>query len=112
MASSFFQIPPGKTIGDITDVRSQKIRDWLKKVDFKLDDAAIDAAIKPQLQAILTLYKLGILRKGCGPDEALLSTVTEWCSISVKKLVGKLKYRGLDMNGNRWQHIEVLIRAE
>ena len=50
--------------------------------------------------------------KGCKPDEALLATVTDWCSISVKKLVGKLKYRGLDINGTRWKHIEVLIRAE
>ena len=47
-----FKFHQEETIGDITDVRSQIIRDWLKTVDFKLDDAAIDASIKPRLQAI------------------------------------------------------------
>jgi hypothetical protein len=108
MASLSSRSRNGKVIGDITTLRSHEIRDLLKKAGIKFDDGAP----KPQLQATLALYNLGLLKKRETPNEKLLSTITDWCNISVKKLVNKLKYRGLDISGTRWEHVEVLIRAE
>lgn len=108
MTSSSSQIPDDKTIGNISDLQSQEIKDLLQKAGIKFDEQAV----KPRLQALLALNNLGVLKKGDTPDETLVTIVADWCYISVKKLVSKLKYKGLDVNGTRWKHIEVLIRAE
>lgn len=108
MSSKSSKIPGERSIGNVSNLRSQEIKDILKIAGVPFDDHAI----KARLLAILALSRLGYLKKGEVADSSLVTTIADFCNVSVKKLVSKLEYRGLDTKGTRWKHVEVLIRAE
>lgn len=66
---------------------------------------------KHRLQALLALFNLGILKIDVTPDATLLSQVEHFCKILVREQLEELNKRNLDVEGNKWDHVEVFIRA-
>lgn len=70
---------------------------------------------KHHLQALWAMYRFGLVGPGSKLDseqQKLHLKVSEWCRKLVREQIDELIILGLSVQGNRWDHLEVLIVHE
>lgn len=107
-ASRALAIKKGAKVEDMYTLKKEDLQARLKgaKIPFE------DGELKCNLQGLWALYNLGLLKCDGTADAALLARVSEWCKMLVRDRLAELEKLSLDVAGNKWDHVETVIRAE
>jgi hypothetical protein len=100
--------PESPRNGNISKLRKDDLKERLMEAGIKFDDGLR----VPELQAVCALYQQGIIGRGDTPDSNLVQVVSQWIKLSVSALIKLLNEKKLDTSGHKWDHIEILIRAQ
>jgi hypothetical protein len=111
MAHPSSKILKPKADAKVDDMYHLQVTDLRKR----LTDANVafkNTDMKHDLQALLAMSNLGLVQGTLVADITLLAKVTNWCRMLVRDQLVEISEKGLNVLGNKWDHVEVLIRAE